>query len=76
MLTGAFNSAITEWAVKIWQEILQQTKGGEGIAFKQPAVRYYWKSEGGHVSKCADDPIESARERCQKNGTEENIELR
>ena len=75
MLTGASGSVITEWAVKIWREILQQTKGGEGIAFKQPAVRYYWLSEGCHAWKCAEDPIESAREWCQKNGMKENVEM-
>ena len=75
VLTCASNSVITEWAVKIWREILQQTKGGEGIAFKQTAVRYYWLSESCHVWKCAEDPIESAREWCQNKGNEENVEM-
>ena len=69
------NSAITEWAVKIWSEILQQTKGGKGITFKQKAVCYYWLSEGCHAWKCAKDPIESAHKWCQENGTDENIEM-
>ena len=75
MLTDASNSVIIECAVKIWREILQQTTGGEAIAFKQTAVRYYWLSEGCHVWKYAEDPIESAREWCQKKGTEENVEM-
>ena len=66
---------ITEWAAKIWCEILQQTAGGRDIAFSQKAVRYYWVCEGTQTWKCANDPIESARKWCQKFGAQEDIEM-
>ena len=61
--------------VKIWQEILQRTGGGEDIAFHQKAVRYFWVSEGAQAWKCAEDPIESARMWCQAFGAQENVEI-
>ena len=66
---------ITKGTVKIWREILQRTRGGRGIAFRQKAVRYYWICQGANVWKCADDPIESAREWCQRSGAQEDIEI-
>jgi hypothetical protein len=66
---------MTECAVKIWQDILQRTGGGKDIAFRQKAVRYYWACEGSHAWKCADDPIESAREWCKTIGRKENVEM-
>src|SRR5258708_2002726 len=70
-----FEFRITEWGVKIWHEILQQTRGGLGIAFRQKAVCYYWVCKGANVWRCTDDPIDSAHEWCQKFGAQENIEI-
>ena len=43
--------------------------------FTQKAVCYYWISEGTQAWKCADDPVESAREWCQTFGAQENVEM-
>jgi len=66
---------MAEWAVKIYRNILQKTRGGKGIAFSQRAVQYLWAREGSHVWKCAADPIESAREWCQRFGVQEDIAM-
>jgi len=44
------------------------------IKFTQKAVRYQWARMGSDVWRLADDPIESAREYCQKHGAGEYIE--
>ena len=61
--------------VKIWREILKETKGGKGIAFTQKAVRYAWLNEVSQLWRCADDPIDSAREWCRTYSPEEGIEI-
>ena len=65
----------TEWAVKIYRNILQKTRGGKGIAFTQKTVRYLWVREGSRAWQCAVDPIESAHEWCLKFGAQEDIAL-
>lgn len=65
----------TELAVKIWRDILQQTGGGKGIAFRQKAVRYCWIQETSQLWRCADDPIESAYEWCRQFGVQEDIKI-
>ena len=63
----------TECCCQIWQAILQESKGGKGIKFTQKAVRYHWAQVSCNVWRCAEDPIESAREYCQQCGPEEDI---
>ena len=66
---------ISDKLVKIWCKILQQTKGGNGIAFTQKAVCYAWLHDGSQPWMCADDPIESACKWCEKFGAQEDIEM-
>ena len=38
-------------------------------------MRYFWVCEGVQLWKCAEDPIESAREWCRTFGAQENVEM-